>query len=72
MDLQDSEDEKPTYALAIFNGTAKPENSMFCTVDGEKYPSFTEHTWMGDTVSSCHITNQSTFMYDMESIGEPV
>ena len=53
-------------------GTEKPENSMFCLLDAEKYPSFTKHTWIGDTGSSCHITNQSTSMYDMEIINEPV
>ena len=35
MDLQESEDEEPSCALAIL-GTAKPENNMFCIVDGEK------------------------------------
>ena len=72
MDLQKSEDEESSYALAILDGTAKPKNTMFCTVDGEKYPSFTEHTWIGDAGSSCHITNQSTSVYDVESINEHV
>ena len=67
MDLQQTEDEEPSYALVILDGTAKPENSMICIVDGEKYPLFTEHTWIGDTGSLCHITNQSTSMYDVKS-----
>ena len=72
MNLQESEDEEPSYALAILNGTTKPKNNRFCIVDGENYLSFTEHTWICDTGSPCHITNQSTSMYDMESIDEPV
>ena len=72
MDLYKSEDGEPSYALTILNGAAKPEHNMFSTVDGEKYASFTEHTWIGDTGSSCHNTNQSTSMYNEESINEPV
>ena len=72
MDLQYCEDKVPSYALAKFYGIAKLENGMFCAVDGEKYPSFTEHTQISNTSSSCHITNLSTSMYDAESINEPV
>ena len=36
MDFQESEDEEPSYALAILHETAKPEESMFYTVDGER------------------------------------
>ena len=35
IDLQDSEDEEPSCALAILIGTAKSDNSMFSTVDGK-------------------------------------
>ena len=42
--------------LATFHETAKPGNSMFCTLDDEKYHSFTEHTWIGNTGSSCNFT----------------
>ena len=45
---------------------------MFCIVDGEMYLSFIEHTWIGDTSSSCHIINQSTCMFYDESINESV
>ena len=34
MDLQESEDKEPSYALAILDGTAIPKNIMFCTVVG--------------------------------------
>ena len=41
INLQESESEEPSYASAILNGTKKRENSMFYTVDGKKYHSFT-------------------------------
>ena len=53
--LQKSEDEEQSDALAILDGTAKLENSR-----------------IGDIGSSCNITNQSTSMYDVESINEHV
>ena len=41
MDFEVFEDAEPSFALAIHDGTTKPENSMFCKVDEEKYPPFT-------------------------------
>ena len=64
--------EESSYVLAIIDGTSKPKNSMFCTVDEEKYHLFTAYTRISDTDSSCHITNQSAFMYNKEIINKPV
>ena len=48
MGLQQSEHEEPSYVLAMLNGTAKLEISMFGILD-EGQSSVTEHTWIGDT-----------------------
>ena len=38
------------------------QKTVCSIVDSERYHSFINHTWVGDIVSSCHITNQSTYM----------
>ena len=36
------------------------ETAMMCTIDGAKYPSFTEDTMFGDSGASCHIVREDT------------
>ena len=43
---------------------------MMCTIDGNTFFSFTENTWIGDLVGSCHITNDDTGLYDIINIDE--
>eukprot|EP00984_Skeletonema_dohrnii_P022875 scaffold11976_cov67-Skeletonema_dohrnii-CCMP3373.AAC.1 len=50
----------------------KGEKGLRCTIDGQVYPSFTKKTWFGDTGASCHITNDDSGMYEVESIDEPI
>jgi len=45
---------------------------MMCTIDGAKYPSFTEDTMFGDSGASCHIVNCDNGMYQVEKIHESI
>ena len=48
------------------------ETAMVCTIDGAKYPSFTEDTMFGDSGASCHIVNSDNSMYEVEHIHESI
>jgi hypothetical protein len=48
------------------------ETAMMCTIDGVKYPSFTEDTMFGNSGASCHIVNSDSGMYQVERIHESI
>lgn len=50
----------------------KDDAAMFCTIDGEKHPSFTDDTMFGDTGASCTIVTNDKFMYDVVAINERI
>ena len=69
--------KKVTFNLAptFFDAPKAPviENKgLLCTIDGEKYPSFTDDTMFGDSCASCHLRNDDTDMYDIENINEMI
>ena len=43
-----------------------------CTIDGAKYPSFTDDTMFGDSGASCPIRNSDEGMHDIEAINESI
>ena len=49
--------EEPSYSIAKL-WTTQWELSRVCVEDEKRHHSCTEHTWAGDTGSSCHIINQ--------------
>ncbi len=51
----------------IMDGISK---SMMCNVDGQSFYPFTSKTWIGESRSSCFITNDPTGMHDAEPINE--
>jgi hypothetical protein len=48
------------------------ETAMMCTIDGAKYPSFTEDTMFGNSGTSCHILKSDNSMYEVEQIHESI
>ena len=45
---------------------------MMCTIDGNKFFSFTKNTWIRDFGASCHITNDDNCMHDIIDIDESI
>ena len=43
-----------------------------CTIDGDRYPSFTNMTMYGDSCASCHLDNNDAGMTDVEDIYERI
>ena len=41
---------------------------MMCTIYGDSFYMLTNHTWIDDSGTSCHITNDNTDMFDVEQI----
>ena len=48
------------------------EAALMCTIDGTKYPSFTNNTMFGDSGTSYHIRNSDEGMYDVEIIDQTI
>ena len=48
------------------------EAGMMCTIDGDRFYSFTKNTWIRDSGASYHITNNDTGMYDITNINESI
>ena len=45
---------------------------MMCTIDGNSFHMFTKNTWIGNSGTSCHITNDETGMFDVIEIQESI
>ena len=45
---------------------------MMCAINGDMFYSFTKNTWIGDSGTSCHITNYDTDMYDIIDIDKSI
>ena len=43
-----------------------------CTIDGDTFFSFTKNTCIGDSVTSCNITNDDIGLYDITEIDESI
>ena len=48
------------------------EASMVCNIDGETFYFFTKNTLIGNSGTSCHITNDDTGLFDMTKISESI
>ena len=48
----------------------KSKISSHATVNGDQYARFCKHTWIADTGTSCHVTNDDSDMYDVTEISE--
>ena len=48
------------------------EASMLCTMGRETFQMFTKNTWIGDSLISCHITNNDTHLFNITVINESV
>ena len=44
------------------------EAGLMCTMDGNKFFSFTKNTWIRHLGVSCHITNNDTGLYNITNI----
>ena len=48
------------------------KTAIICTIDGAKYPSFTDDTMFGNSSASCHIRNSDKGTYEIEAINESI
>ena len=48
------------------------EAGMMCTIDGTSFHTFTKNTWIGDSSSSCHITNNEKGIFEVIKIDESI
>ena len=72
--MNDHHDEQPNALAKQTKRTSKiaDEQALICTIDGNKYPSFTTKSMFGDTACSCTLLNTLEGMYDIEDIYEQI
>ena len=48
------------------------EAGMMCNTHGETFYSFTKNTWIDNSCTSCHITNNDSGLFDVTKISESI